>query len=312
MFKNQKYNLDIMLENMSYRLENVNYDVLCEEEKAKFADGVVTKLFNDIKKKMNKNDYTEINKSKGDVTKLSSYKTMGRALNFLEASSKELMNHEIDDRTKTLKETYKVLTSHKDVFTEGYKSGNELIMATYCGMVQGLIVGVSETISVTVNTVKLGNSKDNLKAKGCRYNSSSIEALKELNALARDGKIRSTGEKLVSRHEAFDIVAFGVVAQATIACVILILKSLRSITFAFYHRRIKIAEHLRNIAEFVDSKSDRTMDKTLKGKQEKWRDTLIKFADKVDVDTNKAEVEAKKDVSRSEAEIGNMPTEWLI
>ena len=108
---------DIILESfVTTYYEDIKYTSLNEAEKTKFADQLVTKLFKDIKKKSLKIDDKEIAKTKGDFTKHSSYKTIGKALRFLEESADQNQHTELSNRVKTLKETHQLLASNKDIF----------------------------------------------------------------------------------------------------------------------------------------------------------------------------------------------------
>lgn len=310
----RKYDIDDQLRPIceSYLSDKVNYKVLCEDEKMKMADNVVTKLFGDIKRKAYKCDLGDVDRTKGDIKALKNYKALVRALNFLEQTANQQVSNDIGHRVDVLKEAHGVLLSHRDVFKSAYSMGNDFMIVTYCSAAVALVTGVSETIAMATEYINSEARRDVRKTrKTYQVKSKHIEALEDINRMAKDGKLREISGKLLVKKEA-GIGGVVLYTQAFIAAVIILLKSLKFIVYTYYHSRIKVADHLRNIAEYVEMKSDRTMDKSIKAKQMKWIENLKKFAEKVDIDSVKSNVEATNEVNKSEASYADMPTDWIL
>ena len=314
---------DVLLESMvTTYYGDVKYNVLTEGEKLKAADQLVTKLFKDIKKKSLKLSDKDIEKTKGDFSKHPEYKTMCRAIRFLEESANSQNNAGLSEKVKVLRETEKLLVANKDIFKNAFQYGNDVLVVSYFNICVGLIVGISECISLNAQIIqskKFGADSVGNRAFGGKSNY--IEGLKSANAVMRSNKLRMVNDTIVVKNESFgdsvkkalatgSKIAFG--AGIGIGSIILILSAIKRICFTYFHQRIKLADHLRNTAEYVQLKSDGVSDNNVKAKQQKWIDKLLAFAEKVDVDSASANSKADADIKVSDQEMAELPSTWIM
>ena len=314
---------DVLLEShVTTYYENIKYSTLNEAEKMKMADQIVTKLFKDIKKKTLKMSDKDIERTKGDFSKHPEHKTIVRAIRFLEESNNSLGNAGLEERIKILKEADQLLIANKDVFKNAFQYGNDAIVVMYFNVCFALIIGLSETISLNMQMIqskKFGANSVGNRSFGGKSNH--IEGLKSLNAEMRSNKFRMINDKIIVKNEAFlDTAKNAVIGAGKIGGtvllgltgLILILNGIKRICFTYFHQRIKIADHLRNTAEYVQLKSEGMSDNNIKAKQQKWIDKLLAFAEKVDVDSANANAKANDDVKVSDQEMAELPSTWIM
>ena len=298
---------DVLIESIvTTYYDDIKFNTLNEAEKMKFADQLVTKLFKDIKKKTLKIDDKEIAKTKGDFTKHSSYKTIGKALKFLEESANQNQHTELANRVKVLKETHQLLASNKDIFKNAFEYGNDILIVSYCNICVGLIVATSECISLNtklINAKTLGGKIAGDRSFGGTSNF--IDGLKDANALMRSNKLRMINDKIVVKNENFIKDAMSVMSTGKkitygagigVAGIMLLLAAIKRLCFSFYYRRIKLADYARNTAEFVQMKSEGLTDNNVKAKQQKWVDRLEKLRDKISIDQEMASSRAREEL----------------
>jgi len=313
---------DILLESMvTTYYADIKYDVLTESEKLKAADQLITKLFKDIKNKTLKMNDKDIEKTKGDFSKHPNYKELCRALRFLEESANSQNNAGLSEKVKVLRETEGLLISNKDVFKNAFQYGNDVLVISYFNICAGLIIGISECISL--NTQIIQSKKYGADSVGNRSfggKSNYIEGLKSANAVMKSNKLRMINDTIVVKNESFTNSVKNIWNSTKIprriglgvAGVYLLLSAVKRICFTYFHQRVKLADHLRNTAEYVQLKSDGVSDNNIKAKQQKWIDKLLAFAEKVDVDSTNANAKADADIKSSDQEMSELPTTWIM
>lgn len=310
-------NESVLIEGSDFKRKDI--EVLCEEEKLQLGDKIITKLFNDIKKKTLNADYAIIDKTKGDINKLANIKELERAINFLNQNSQKINSRVMMEHTKTLTDSMRHLKTHKAEFQRAYTVGNDVLILIYCTMVNAVIVATSECISLGVIYTKdsLGITTPQLEKR--HYNCLYVDSLKQFNQMCVNGKVKQIASTLMGKSEniAADAIIGGAKtvfmwSKVILGSVFVLLRSAKWAAYAYYHSRVKTAEHLNNVIDFINLQQENTTKKGVKERQQKWIERLQKFADKVDVDTKHVDDTARKALNSSEKETADVASDLLF
>lgn len=305
--KSRRFSLDESLRKIlvceGSEWKNRHISVLTEEEKSKVTDGLVTKLFNQIKSKAFDMDFSYIEKTKGDITKLPEYKDLVRSISFLEKIvDSDKKNDKVSNNLKlivsSLKQSIMILEKHKSKFMIGFKNSNVLVIYLYDSITIALIEGLSITIAEGIELFKDSLNmygykvKDDMKPLIKNNYISSIIKFVEMENTNRLSQILNHNLKLTE-----DVVT---ASLAVLGSTMLILYLVQSIVFAFFYTRIKIAKYLEHVKYFLEMNlvsingSDA---KKIREKQEKMAKKLGDLADLINVDQTVSQNRANSDIS---------------
>lgn len=306
-------------------------------------EDMVTILFQSIKKKFIKADYSYIEKSKGNIARLEGYNDLRNGINFLSKMGQNVTSKEYIELVATFQASITNLTNNSKEFEKAFTNNNSLYMLVYDSTVNALIVGVSllisESISIYKNEYNILETKvntDNLTVSKNKY----IQLLKHFNKISMNGELAKSFKALNDKSimkEDFDILnntavlnemtaddwlkIFNQIKMAikskkdtkiwkivkTIGWVVgvmfILLWICRNVVFIYYNQRIKLTQYLEEVAIAVQLNSENISNPKEKERQEKMAERLKELAEKIKVDQAMASNKAERDINASDEEI---------
>ena len=266
----ESYN--IVLRNTPYN-RKMDLEHLYESSNTKF-DGTVLQVMYEQINRLRKIDFTMIDKSKGDVTKLSFYADVEKGIGMIGSGS-------------IVEQAWNSLKQRTRVFTDAYKIGKDFVILTYQTLVTACLDALSYLIqsasTLADMTVKQGNKSmevlvryvDSIK-KG-----TFDKAIKAIMDLQEDNKLVST--------ESF--VTPAVVVGTALLSLLVVVPLIRELVFYFYYSRMRISMYLDQLHASIQvnetaikgsGRSLQEKNEIIK-KQRHWMDILRSISDKIRV-----------------------------
>jgi hypothetical protein len=295
-----------------------NYQSLSESEKKTFSKSLVTKLFNTVKNKSLGVNYNNIEKSKGDITKVNNYMDLDNCIHILVNMYNSNPSKELSVILR-LKETQDIFLKYKNDFIRGFTQKNEIVMLTYTNMVAALISGTARIIATSIDYVKQPDNTFQRSFK--KVNKGMYDKDVYFKSLTRFCNMEKKGELkqiLNTRrlNEAFDIgitencdildesiAGIFAVGMAVIVGVFLLLVAIRGLVFTFFHLKNGLANSLLMMSYFLEEHAN-NLD-TSEGKNAKIKEKQLKIVAKLKALSKKLSIEdedANKKAKKDEEE----------
>lgn len=295
---------------------------LSEEQKTNFADRIVTRLFNDIKSKALSVDFSILDDTKGDITKLKNYKAISNALSYLNKVANQSdagkKVPELKDAVNELSLTFSILQKYSPQFKSGYVMNNSIIRYLYTSLSIALIQSTSFLVAESVVFVKdnLNLYKTEVKHSKNISRNNYIKALKNFNTMEKKGQLVKFFKDNQQFNEAVNLGAiagkakgllnstglpiFGQVV-AVIGLIGFVLMTIRAIIFTYFDTRVRLSQYLKHLKDFVEMNASTlgTDARTIKERQEKIAVSLGKLSDVISVDQNVANDRANSQLEQS-------------
>lgn len=292
-------NIDFSEGNKGLRM----YVQLEEAQKIDISDKVVSALYKSALDKSYSVNYGNIPESKGDITRLSNYKTMKESLDMLTAIMKD------NEDLATVKESFKILEAYKKEFTLCFMQNKMMGILLYNNIVLGIIAGIDVCITASINYLRTPGSdlKDMVKSeKDSKSNKSLILMnLKEFNNYANSGDLKKYMNLIISKDNFIGAVAAVItITGASLVLVIGAVYIMRRLIYCFYNIRMDIAEYLRLQELFLEINIRELNTKDIKNKkviikkQENAIKKLESLANKIEVKFAEADKKTSKDLSK--------------
>lgn len=308
-----------------------------EAEQGAALTALTSKLYDNIVSKVDDIDYGEIPMTKGDVTKLSNYMKLRECIDLLNGILKEYKQD-----TAPINEIALALAhveARKDLFMRAFKMDVELPIILYNTTVLNIISAVSFMIATCIEFIKTPN-QDSFqitldKVAYAKTKSNMIYGnLKKFNKVANKNDLDEALNHIIKtkvehHHEAAAIgtglsavggylaglagshpIALGITVVALILTVLIPL--LREMVFLFFYTKMRVSEFFEIQADLlqmnaynVENNSSMEDDKKKKivSKQLKIVEWLRKMSNKFAINNRKAEVEAEREIERSDKKI---------
>jgi len=285
----------------------IKYNKLTESDKNEISKDLVARVYKSIKDKTLQIDYSFIEKSKGDITKIQNYADLEGSINYLQNMYNNDTNapKEINDLKKTLNN----LKRYTRDFTTGYKKKNELVMFYYNNVVASLISATSFIIATSVDYIKdtMKDMRPVFKANLSKNKSANLflENIRSFNSMVTKGHFKTFVD---NANNVDNLVGLGLTAFLAIAIAIF---CIRDAVYIFFYSRNSVSENLLNLAYFVNLNANAASQKNgkAKGKQEKIAKQLINLSDKISVEqkvsTKKAEHDMKIEENDTDAYVAS-------
>ena len=290
-----------------------NYKSLDESENMKISDKIVSKLFNKIKKKMNKPDYAYIEKSKGDFSSMKEYGNTIKVINYLYRLSNSSNQSTVDFKKSMnlLNNTVDFLKKEKNNFRKAFNDKNQIIVCLYDATILGLYQVLNYVIS---DCIIFEGNKYNFVIKAnpnYKFNVSdsksfkSLESILKMHSNGKLNKIFNSKEKLLKE----DVTAVAVVA-AIIFGVLALLFACRHIIYLFYNTKYRLAEYYENVADMLDMNvlalnPNNEKEAKIREKQLEKSKKLKEKAMRMKLDSKVAEDKAEVDIKEENNELKN-------
>lgn len=199
-------------------------------------------------------DFSEVEKSAGDIEKMKCYGSTMECLDTLDELLKK--NRISEPALGEVRLAISNLVMLKPFFMNGFKLKNSFVIIAYNTTVMAVIDAVTMLIAEYMNYI-VGPSKEPFKLTGKTDKSRgilSIDSLKTFNGLVKDNTLQNT---LLSMNAPAknNFVGTGavVVPFITVAGLIAIVSLARQLIFYFYHTRVKTAEYLEMESSFLEA-----------------------------------------------------------
>lgn len=300
-----------MINECGIEVDRGDFIGLNEAAKIQVTDEVLNGMFKLITDKYNSLDFSEIEKSAGDIRRFKYYSMLrdnaATLRNIYEAStdpSAKVYIEVIDSIDKVLAH----LMNHSNQYSTLYKSGNGLIQLMYTSLVAAVIYSTSILISNTIQFVTSEEDTDcevlfneipgtvkHIHIKNIKAAANDITAFeKVLNEYSKQSNIM---------HESISATTLGAVALGVAGVIFLIpriIALIREIIYSIYYKRVKISEELGIQADLIrvniESLEAGRGSKKVIAKQRKIAEKLTKWQNKIaiKVDTTNTLTNAQK------------------
>lgn len=301
-----------------------------EAEQSAALTALTSKLYDNIVSKVDDIDYGEIPMTKGDVTKLSNYMKLRECIDLLNGILKEYKQDTTPINEIALALAH--IESRKDLFIRAFKLDVELPIILYNTTVLNIISAVSFMIATCIEFIKTPN-QDSFqvtldKVAYAKTKSNMIYGnLKKFNKAANKNDLDDALNHIIKtkvdhHHEAAAIgagisavgtylaglnpIVLGITVTALILTVLIPL--LREMVFLFFYTKMRVSEFFEIQADLlqmnaynVENNGSMEDDKKKKivSKQLKIVEWLRKMSNKFAINNRKAEVEAEREIERT-------------
>ncbi len=279
---------------------------------------LTSKLYDNIVSKVDDIDYGDIPSSKGDITKLPNWFKLRQCIDLLRDILKEFKQDTapIDIVALALAN----VESRKDLFTRAYKMDVELPIIMYNNVVLTIIDAVSYMIATCIEFMKTPN-RDSFQITLDKVAFAKTKSNMLYNNLKRFNKscdnkdfdkamehILQNRIKKLSEGAATGALISLTTAGAAILLILNIIPILREMVFFFYYTRMRVSDFFDIQADLLQmnayniennsSKSDEQKERII-SKQLKIVEFFRKMANKISINSKKAEVETTKEITAS-------------
>lgn len=303
-----------------------------ESDAKGISNNLLAKLFSLSAKKYDSANYGAIHDTKGDITKLKELETLEESLRLVNQIRVQSNISEFNELDNTLK-ALKYLKINKDIFVSGYRKDNQLLMMLYDNIAMAIVQYSTHLLNAAMSFTRHPNEKTFTMSLNNVESISNIESLLYKN-ICRFIKSIETGKlnklfdniQFAGKKNFTGAAAFGVggaiIGMGLLVILIGTVILIRELTYYFYASRIKLSDHLKAQALFVEMnvintkmKSEGVSPKYME-RQEKVHDLLLSLADKIDVsdkialrnsgkaiDSDKVSLDEMKEVSIMDSDI---------
>ena len=278
---------------------------------------LTSKLYDNIITKVDDIDYGDIPMSKGDITKLANYEKLRECIELLRGILVEFKQ----DTTPVdiIAEALANIETRKDLFGRAYKLDVELPIIMYNNTVLTLIDSVSYMIATSIEFMKTPNrdsfqiTLDKVAYAKTKHNML-YSNLKKFNKSCKSGDFDKAMEhvlqnrvKKLSESAAAVMGTFAAIGSA-ILLILNIIPILREMVFFFYYTRMRVSDFFDIQADLLqmnaynvenNSTKDDEQKERIVSKQLKIVELFRKMANKISINSKKAEVDATKEITNS-------------
>lgn len=309
----------IIYDNFLKENSNASKLVMNEATQTTVVNKVLDKLFELTIGKYNKIDFSEIERSKGDITKIRFYKNLRECIDTLK---------EIDTVTHDLKDIYIIDTAMlnmvrlKSLFMDSFKIKNNFGIMVYNTVCYAIMETTSYLISAAINFVD-DNGSVKVETNTTNYDRNLVTSLEKFNKCASDGNIYKfikEGEKAVlNESTAIDILSGFLgskigkkvtIGIAVLVAAVAVISFSKIMIYTFFRFKHTISESARIQAEMLELNIERlkTMDGTEKivVKQQKWVDRFNKIAKTFAISYDKSSRDAKIDMNNDKVDVSSV------
>lgn len=286
-----------------------------EEDQNKVLVGLTSKLYENIIDKVDDIDFGEIPMTKGDITKLSNYKTL---LECTETMTRLLIEFKQDTKPiDTIRTAIDNIASSVGLWKRAFLGNVELPMVVYNTTVLAIIeattymismcveyikVPSSDTFQITIDRSALTKSRDHMV----------FDNLEKFNSAYRKGQITNAMEYVIkenskSKNFAGTSIGAGAALVGITALLFCIIPIIRELIFLFYYNRVRVSEYFDVQADMLQMNAynvennrldlNKEEKKRITSKQIKIAERFRKIANKIGVEMKDSEKKAVKEIS---------------
>ena len=247
------------------QVDRIDFAVLSEEAQLQVTDDVLTGMMRFITDKYNSLDFSQIEKSAGDINK---FKYLGmlrentKMLTTVYSNSPDPGAKKYVEVTRAIDNILDHLEDHRMLYIAQYQAGNGLVQLLYTSMVAGCIYAVGILVSNTIRFVTTEQDTDcqvlfdeipgTIKHVHIANVMSANASLPQIRELLGSYAKASRGGR--AQNEAVSTVVIGAaIAAGVIMLIPKIIVLIREIIYSIYFHRVKLADMLSMQIELVNT-----------------------------------------------------------
>lgn len=271
------------------------FNRLDESAQAMTKNNVLSKLVKSCAARYKFIDFSEFDKSKGDVTKFKYYDTLSESLNLLFSTYKEVKEIAL------MMDLFQRLHENRKVFKESFLNKNAVGVMIYNTMLLSIFEGTSYIIAAMVDFVDKDGGIDIVIQK--MQGTKSKLMVKNLERIQKDYDelIKLVDESNIPGNRMLEAASVGKLVKGALSILTIgfkIIPAIRELLFMYYFARVKISDAAEIQAEFLKANAERLRsqgDDKVAAKQEKFAKFFSKIATKFAINHDKAENTATKE-----------------
>ena len=293
-----RFDVNIVLSENINNFDLRGFNKLTEDEKISVTDKVSSKILKSIKNKFNKAYFSEIEKTKGDITKLNGYVDLKKSILLFEQVAKSNQaTISLKKCVVLLKETLYILETNVANFTRGFSKKDDLCIFLYDSMVSAVCEGAVLTLAEYIGFDANGNLIP-LKSKKKLEDNNFFKSMDKFIDMNNNRKLQRVFDFKDKLNEEFLNIAL-----ITIGVIILVLLVIRTVVFTIYYTRVLISKKLYALSQMLVMNASTLDKKDTKGKQLSYAKKIKELADKFAIENLNSEVKANTDLKQNDNEI---------
>ena len=311
----------ILKENTTIDMDK--YKSFSEETKVNISDKVSAKIIGSIRKKINKEYFEYIQKSKGNIKNLKDYQNLKKSISLIQSifNKNNMSTVDMKKSISIVSETMNILELNSDNFMKCFTDKNEMTILLYNSMVAAIIEGINIIIAnfIDVKTnqynlmeITITDSKKTITS-GKIF--TSMEKFIDMNNNKKLNKVFKINEAL-NLNEEFKVFTnvlnkISSVKDSTalkigtaIFVIVMIPFILRKVVFFICFVKVTLAKKLENVANLLEiNASTMNADSKVREKQLKSAEKLKELAKKINIDSDIAEKKSDDEIDKNDKEI---------
>lgn len=319
-------------------------DVGGEDKQNELIDYTITESFKMLKKRASNIDYSYVEMTKGDVTRLSDFTTIYNSIMFLSKSATTLGNRELVIATSDISNAVSNLKQYKAEFKKAFATGNGLMTMLYNNVTMSIIYAtttlITKCVAITKDSYGLPLSKMESTNVASFLKNPAYKSVVAFNSLCVKGELSVVFRKLEDKnvdiiHEALDLntlkgakdfikwlLSTGTkvstranelsdIAQkigTVLAALGVVFFVCKYSVYYFYKLRIKLSNRLELLSVYLEMNANKQTDVNIKDKQLKRAQQLKSLSERLSVDEDVAvdrQTEREKDDKEIATKIKN-------
>lgn len=300
-------------------VNKTKFILMDEASQLKATDEALTKMMKFITDKYNAIDFSEIEKSAGDIRRFKYYDMIldnVKTLQSIYESSTDPGAAKYLEVCKAIREVMNLLMENSDQFSMLYKSGNGIVQLLYTSLVAGCLYSTGTLVSNTIRFVTIDNETDcqvmfdeipgtikHVHIKNIMVAAANKKDIYELLQRFAVQSKRGMSESVT--------ISGGVIAALTIGGIILLIPKIivmiREIIYSIYYTRVRVADMLdmqeQLLRTNIESLEAGRGNKKVVARQKKIADKLEKWKNRIAVKMDTAEMAVKAQKKKEDREL---------
>ncbi len=309
-----------LLNEASIPVDMSYFRYLTEAQKAEMTDSALTELMKLIVDKYNSLDFSEIEKSAGDITRFKYTNMMKDNMETLYMVYKNSSDTGAAKYMEVLDDVGAILsflqTNRKD-FNELYKEGNGIIQLLYTSLVSSCVYCMHHLVSNTIRFVTVDNTAScevmfdeipgSIKHVHIRNVKSGADSLNDIRKLLTAYK-RDQGKGQL--HESVTLTVGAAVVIGVVVLLPRLIHLIREIIYSIYFARVRVSDALdvqakliRTNIESLESTGRGKENKKIIARQKKIAEALEVWKNRIAIKSDTTEYHMNKQIQKEEAQL---------
>ena len=269
---------------------------------------LVEKLYKEVVNKKNI-DFGEIPTSKGNIANFKYYEVMCDTMDTLN----KLVGESANENMIRMNKLHEVIVSERENFETGFKLNIEIIMFTYCAMVEALIDIIQINIITSVNYLKDGHNITDTDP-AIRSTKKPLQINRVCKEVDTFINLRSNGDwkRMVDSYKknyTKNLIGEAVLITAgVIIGSVALLYMLRNLIFMYFYTAATIDEKCRDMIDYLKAVEPYESNEKARNKQQKAIGTLSAIAGHIETRILKETPKIENEIAKSDVMIAHNVT----